>query len=100
MSQPFHRILNFLALMALVSAPSLAADKPKFYDQVLAIDEKSITLYRSPKKEAKYTLTPATKVIVDYRQAKIEDIKVGMKATVYHKAGSDEASSISARTMK
>lgn len=86
--------------MALVSASTLGADKPKFYDQVLAIDGKSITLHRPPAKEVKYTLTPATKVIVDYRQARIEDIKVGMKATVDHKTGSDEASSISARTMK
>lgn len=100
MNRLLHPFLTALVLAALGSTPSSAADKPKFYDQVLAIDEKSITLYRSPTKEAKFTLTGSTKVIVDYRQAKIGDIKVGMKATVYHKAGSDEATSITARTMK
>jgi hypothetical protein len=87
------------AVLVLFIVCAAAADKPKFYDQVIAIDSKSITLYRSATKEAKFTLTSATKVIVDYKQAKIEDIRPGMKATVYHKADSDEATSISARTI-
>lgn len=87
------------AFLALFAACATAADKAKFYDQVLAIDATSITVYRTPTKEAKFTLTSSTKVILDYKQAKIGDIKPGMRATVYHKADSDEASSITARTM-
>jgi len=86
-------------ILALLTVWAHAADKPKFRDQVLAVDAKSITLYRSPTKEAKFTLTSTTKVIIDYKQAKTEDIKPGMKATIYHKADSDEATSISARTV-
>lgn len=88
-----------LLALSFVTLTSLAADKPKFPYQVVAIDSTSITLYRSPTKEDKYKLTSATKVIVDYKQAKISDIKLGMKATVYHKADSDEATSITARSM-
>ena len=87
-------------LMALALTSGLAADKARFYDQVLGLDEKSITLYRSPTKEAKFTVPSSTKIIVDCRQARIENVKVGMKATVYRKADSDEATSISARSMK
>jgi hypothetical protein len=91
---------NALALMALTSAFSLAADKPKFYDEVLSVEGNTITLYRSPTKEAKFKITSATKIIVDYKQGSIGDLKVGMKATVTHKADSDEATAINARTMK
>ena len=101
--------LKVLVFIALASIAGFAAEKPapkdpkekaKFYDQVTSIDEKSISLYRSPTKEAKFTITSATKVIVDYKPAKIEDVKAGMKATVTHKPDSDEATSINARTVK
>ncbi len=87
---------GFLALFLL---GAFAADKPKFFDQVVGINATSITLYKSPKKEVTFKLTGATKVIVDYKQAKIEDIKLGMKATVYRKGDTDEAGSISCRTI-
>ena len=98
MRKPLHLLINVLGLIALASGPAFAADK--FYDQVTAVDERSITLYRSPTKEAKFTVTPSTKVIVDYKPAKIEDVKVGMRASVTHKPASEEATSINARTVK
>lgn len=93
-------LLNVLVLIALASTPGFAADKAKFYDQVLAVDASSITVYRSATKEAKFTVSSSTKIIVDNKLARIEDVKVGMKATVYHKADSDEATSISVRSVK
>lgn len=92
--------LTILATMAIAPRPGAAADKPKVYNEVTAVDVGSITLYRSPTKSEKFTVTSATKVIVDYRPAKFEDVKVGMRATVYHKPNSDEATSINARSMK
>lgn len=86
--------------VALAPGRGSAADKPKFRDQVTAIDATSITLYRSPTKDEKFTVTSNTKVIVDYKSAKIEDVKLGMRAVVTHKADSNEATSINARTVK
>jgi hypothetical protein len=102
-------IIPVVALAAMIATPTFAAEKKsptkdtkdkKFFDEVTAVDSKSISIYHSPTKEEKYTVTDATKVTVDYKPAKIEDVKVGMKATVSKKPDSDEATSINASTVK
>ncbi len=100
-------LLSVFALVSMVSTSAFAAEKPgakdpkekaKQMNEVLSVDGKSITIYHSPKKESKYTITDATKVVVDYKAAKIDDVKAGMTATVSHKPDSDEATSINARS--
>jgi hypothetical protein len=106
-------LFNIVALISLFSAVGLAAEKPgakdkekpKFPNEVVSVDDKSITIVQYGTKEKKFTVTEATKVTLDYKPAKIGDVKMGMKATVSHKAaatpgGEEEATSISAQTVK
>ena len=101
--------LHVIALISMIAVGGFAAEKKaagkdskdkKFFDEVTAVDSKSITIFHSPTKEVKYTVTDTTKVTVDYKPAKIDDVKVGMKATVSKKSDSEEAVSISASTVK
>ena len=101
--------LHVIALISMVAFGAFAAEKKapakdskdkKFFDEVTAVDAKSITIYHSPTKEVKYNVTDTTKVTLDYKPAKIEDVKVGMKATVSKKAENDDAVSVSASTVK
>ena len=101
--------LQVIALLAIFAASTFAAEKKgpakdakdkHFFDEVTAVDSKSISIYHSPTKDEKFTVTEATKVTVDYKPAKIDDVKVGMKATVSKKSDSDEATSINASTVK
>jgi hypothetical protein len=101
--------LHVIALISMIAIGGFAAEKKapakdakdkKFFDEVTAVDAKSISVYHSPTKDEKYTVTETTKVTVDNKPAKIEDVKVGMKASVSKKSDSDEATSISASTVK
>ncbi len=100
-------LLSVSALVSMISTSAFAAEKPgakdpkekpKQMNEVVSVDAKSITIYHSPKKETKYTVTDATKVVVDYKPAKIEDVKVGMTASVSHKQDTEEATTINARS--
>lgn len=99
-------LLSVFALVSMICTSAFAADKPgakdpkdkpKQTNEVVSVDPISITVYRSYK-EYKYTVTKDTKVVVDYKPAKIDDVKVGMTATVSHKTDSPEATSINARS--
>jgi hypothetical protein len=99
--------LRIIALAVLFFAASaLAANKPSksitptFANEVTAVDGKSITISLSSTKEKKYNISEATKVTVNYKPAKIEDVKPGMKATVTQHAGAEVASSVTAVTVK
>lgn len=107
MRAPLFSLLPVFALMSMVSTAAFAAEKPgakepkekpKQMNEVVSVDAKSITIYHSPKKETKYTVTDATKVVVDYKPAKIDNVKAGMTASVSHKPDSEEATSINARS--
>ena len=95
-------VLLALAVFAL-RAPAADKEKPAFYNQVTAVDPaaKSVTVYHSPTKSITYTATGDTKVTIDHKPGKVEDIKPGMKIImVNHKPDSNEAESISAESVK
>ena len=86
---------------------SLAADKPgghdgpKVLDQILSVStkDKTITIYLGPEKSATYTVGAKAHIMINNKFGAFEGLKVGMKATVNHKAGSTIADSVFAQTL-
>ena len=105
MNKMFPRFLVAVASLAMLASNAPAEDhkgnKANFYNEVTAVDDKSITLYQTPTKSVTYTITGETKITVDHKPGKISDIKTGMKVTmVNHKPDSNEATSIIAESVK
>jgi len=100
--------LQVIAAVSMMALGAFAAEKKTpgktdakdkhFMDEVTAVDSKSISIYHSPTKEVKYNITETTKVTVDYKPGKIDDVKTGMKAVVNHEG--DNATSINATSVK
>ena len=105
----FPRFLITIAAIVLLAPHSPADDKekekekPKFYNEIAALDAtaKTVTVYHSPTKSVTYKITGDTKISVDHKPAKFEDLKEGMKIIfVSHEGDSDEAKSVTAETIK
>jgi ABC-type Fe3+-hydroxamate transport system substrate-binding protein len=108
MFKTLSRFTLAVAVLALFTLRGLAAeqkgkgDKPKFFNELTAVDStgNTVTVYHNPSKSVTYTVTEGTKITVDHKPGKIGDLKEGMKVTVSHKGESNEADSIMAESVK
>ena len=103
MSSLFSRLSVVLAALALLTLRAPAGEKQSFYNEVTAVnaEAKTITLFHTPTKSATYKVTGDTRITVDHKPGKFEDLKEGMKVlSVGHKSDSDEADSINAESVK
>jgi Cu/Ag efflux protein CusF len=107
MNSLISRFIITIAAVGLLTSHAPAdektKEKPKFYNEITALDAgaKTVTVYHSPSKSVTYKVTGTTKINVDHKPGKFEDLKEGMKIlAVSHEGDSDEATSVSAETIK